>query len=1009
MRKLLLGLFAAWMGLSQVVTANILTNGSFEAPATLDFVDTGWTATGPMERPEWSARTGLRGTRFPGWEGASTASLYQNVTANQTGEYTFSVWVYREQNYLSTNILLSLEWLDASGNPLGDAPAIKNIAHYPKDSLWRHAYVSGTCTNSNLGQVRVKMNSTWTVFGGGSSSFLIDDASLLRGAFTGTTVTNQSFESGTQNDWRNSQWKSSKELTGFGSGGERKQDWARRSGNFGVGLYSWDNSATNYSITLQQNVAPYPSTGLYTFAVWIRREANGILTNAEIAIQLYDETRTNLVQAVTNKQTAIPADGVWKEYFVTTTNMDPSVVEARVVMKYDWTFNTNNVDIRSSMFDDARLLRSEYSTEDCLPDWAYHSARYQFPRWEQVPGGNVGSFQQVNYTTWTSTWYVLTESPTFARRSAPDGEVSEMRMHTSWNHPGSDKWIDQEGIMSKVGSVVLDSATPFHGMPVSGTHTVDLWRYEWSLPRSTNDGSAFSSTPISIFYAPYMVSKNGEAVSPPYYLVAQPNAVTNQNNLGQLFDVNNIAIDYQFVSAPDIYPALTNGNFEQPDAGTMDNSGWFKWGSLGRETWAAHSGTWGGAFFAWDTSDAGVFQYVQASPGTYTFSIWFRRELNTLPEEINLVLEWNSPTGVVQVNHQYMNSIPNDAAWRLLHITATCNDPSVTHIRPMLTSRYLSGPGVTSRSMAFDDADLYSGGFTGVQPLANAGFEQGDGLAPAAWVCQSNLTDISRETWAFHSETWGAVFKGWETNQLEYSASLYQPLVAPTGSYVLAFWMKRESAGILLTNLEVRMDWYDQTYTNRLVSTVQKLNPPSDNTWYQYSITSECLNVTARELRPVIFAQWERNMSPGIQRTVQLDDFTLIYTNAASEYTDGIPNTWWDRYSIAPEDRIAADDLDSDTASNWEEFVADTDPTLDSSFYPNQIATMSGVGTMILLAGPPTTNSRNYTVYWKTNLMEHSWVPYGVLVQGAANGTAVQLTVTNAVGQRFYRTGVALP
>jgi hypothetical protein len=55
----------------------------------------------------------------------------------------------------------------------------------------------------------------------------------------------------------------------------------------------------------------------------------------------------------------------------------------------------------------------------------------------------------------------------------------------------------------------------------------------------------------------------------------------------------------------------------------------------------------------------------------------------------------------------------------------------------------------------------------------------------------------------------------------------------------------------------------------------------------------------------------------------------------------------------------------------------------------------------------PTTNSRLYDVYWKTNLMDNTpWIPCGHDVPGHAEGTNLWLEVTNGSERVFYRTGV---
>jgi hypothetical protein len=126
--------------------------------------------------------------------------------------------------------------------------------------------------------------------------------------------------------------------------------------------------------------------------------------------------------------------------------------------------------------------------------------------------------------------------------------------------------------------------------------------------------------------------------------------------------------------------------------------------------------------------------------------------------------------------------------------------------------------------------------------------------------------------------------------------------------------------------------------------------------------------------------------------------------------TDGIPNSWWDRYGITGGDRLAANNPDSDVSSNLEEYIADTDPTSAASVYSNRVTAATGTGIMGLTVGP-TTNSRVYDIWWNANLMEQpqQWTRLGLNAQGAAGGGNLVLQVTNEASYRFYRTGVALP
>jgi len=48
-------------------------------------------------------------------------------------------------------------------------------------------------------------------------------------------------------------------------------------------------------------------------------------------------------------------------------------------------------------------------------------------------------------------------------------------------------------------------------------------------------------------------------------------------------------------------------------------------------------------------------------------------------------------------------------------------------------------------------------------------------------------------------------------------------------------------------------------------------------------------------------------------------------------------------------------------------------------------------------------------VLWSTGLVEGTWSEFGFDQPGNADGSALQLTVTNDLGLKFYRTSVKVP
>ena len=126
---------------------------------------------------------------------------------------------------------------------------------------------------------------------------------------------------------------------------------------------------------------------------------------------------------------------------------------------------------------------------------------------------------------------------------------------------------------------------------------------------------------------------------------------------------------------------------------------------------------------------------------------------------------------------------------------------------------------------------------------------------------------------------------------------------------------------------------------------------------------------------------------------------------------DGIPDLWRATYfgglgTTTNSMSCATCDPDQDGADNYQEFVADTNPTNALSvFHVQGIAP----GPRVVVSFQSSSN-RVYTLYAGTNLTLSAWTS----VQGQTNitGNAGILTLTNptpAALQMFLRVGVQLP
>jgi len=483
---------------SKPVLFTVLTNGGFEATTNADFAGSGWTASGDIGHDQWAAHSGRWGADFRAWSSGS-GELYQYI-ASTGGTYTFSMWMREEQGVDPIHAEIRLDWFD-SGYQLLKSD-VKSLDNYPRDAIWHPTYITGTCLSNNVAYVKPTLLAQFNAGTGTyDKAIMLDDAAFYPGAYQGVEIlANGSLEEGNDEGWRGSSWSSVPELTGGDKGGCRK-GWGYRSGDWGFSAMSFTNEGANpgaYETTLTQCLTPGADT--YTFSIWMNQETNFVLTNAVLKMESYNEGYTLL--DTTNRVLTTPIPAGWGRHDLTGAMTDPDTFEVRVSVLLQWLVTAPDAAEKAFKLDDARLVRaSSYPTNMIDESWTYFGSMNTNPAVELVPGSGVGTFLQVNYAATTTTFYVLANT----NLTTYPGETGQVGVRIFYYSPISNREVFSN--CTRVGSVTLSDSAPFHGLPVSGSKELDLWKCDWKQP--LNQSGTPDTNQIYVFYAPYIDSTYG--------------------------------------------------------------------------------------------------------------------------------------------------------------------------------------------------------------------------------------------------------------------------------------------------------------------------------------------------------------------------------------------------------------------------------------------------------------------------------------------------------------------
>lgn len=956
---------------------NLLNDPGFEESGT-------WGLIGEAERFGWAARSGDYGIAFEGWKIGEGATLSQVVEATEPGTYTFSIYVLAEADFTGfMGLELRMEWLDDMGGKIGEV--IEDWSSLPSDVFWHHLHVTGEAP-AGLEEIRVVVDAFWTGGGSGDQAVWLDDAALYQGGYAGIlSLANPSFEEGRESGFRGAMWMLNPESSKI-----RREPWAKRNGDWGIGFIGWDDTTTRDS-RFSQPLAPGPGT--YEFSVWIKREANFLINDAALRIEWYDVDFAEIQPAAVETLTILN-DGQWHQYAVSGTYTNADLYEVRPVIHINWTGNEDGSDPRGMSMDDASFVKV-FEDRGIETEWAYHAAPDVHPQIEQVPGGH-GTFRMINYDTEINTFFILTH-PDLA---LDPGDTAEVYFRQSFNRPGGGGWSNVVIAMDHFDTVEIPAGS-FRGQPATGTATVDVWRVD--MPAPADPLGDLYDDPVTVYYAPYILTTDGSWVTDQLYLVDDGEL---ENDLGQNLDLDFMGRDYSFVYAKPENTELLNADFNYPTAIGLADSDWFGWGPVSRDTWADRRKLdpdhYGGWFDALSAAEAGVYQDIMVDPGAYLFSLWVRMETGVNPTDIRLRMEWYNTAGsVVQVNETDITGLSKDP-WHHVWVAGAYEESDLHFVRVMLDAQYADKLPEGMSAIMFDDARFYELG----DELLNPGFETGHPDLEDWFGLPGNL--VRHEDWAFQTGSYGAAFRGWFDYAPSFEATLAQPVVAAPGEYVFSLSILREPGFNNLTDAELRLEWYDGLFNKVQADTVQPLSIPLDDDWHAYSVTGTCSHVQLAFVVPTFYAAWDVNTAAG-DKAIKIDDASLDYEELENDVTDGIPNWWWDLYSVPAGQRIAANYPPGHSATYEENFIADTDPTDPNSYFG--VVNITGAGILQLEVDPPLTGTRIYDVWWSADLAEEPqvWTSFGLDVEGDSSDPAISLTITNEVPNLFFRTGVKLP
>jgi hypothetical protein len=130
------------------------------------------------------------------------------------------------------------------------------------------------------------------------------------------------------------------------------------------------------------------------------------------------------------------------------------------------------------------------------------------------------------------------------------GEGVTVQMQISWSTNNMDNYTTEYPYLTFDRNLVVPDSAPFHGLPVSGSFTADLWRLDWTQP---NNGGVPYTNAINVYYAPLIKTVVGSAgFQTDYAFMTDGSAANSRTNNyptdPQIFSPGAFGVDYLYVN-----------------------------------------------------------------------------------------------------------------------------------------------------------------------------------------------------------------------------------------------------------------------------------------------------------------------------------------------------------------------------------------------------------------------------------------------------------------------------